>query len=91
MNTELERSARDMVMTRGTVKTISRLSSVTQIEQAKLRAHTTLAEFAMWQAADIKGVQRDLETANPDASEALAFIANAAIRSIVRVVGTFDI
>lgn len=61
----------------------------TQIEQAGSRAISAVSEYAMSEVAYLKRMQGELEKAVPDASEALAMIANTAALSIARSVHRF--
>jgi hypothetical protein len=60
-----------------------------QIEQAGSRAISAVAEAAMSEVAYLKRTQMELEKACPDASEALALIANGAAMTIARSVSRF--
>lgn len=60
-----------------------------QIEQAGARAISAVSEFAMSEVAYLKRTQMELEKACPDASEALALIANSAAMAIAHSVNRF--
>jgi len=61
----------------------------TQVEQAGIRAVSAVAEFAMSEVTYLKRMQGELEKTCPDATEALALIANTAAMSIARSVHRF--
>ncbi|MFJ3896850.1 hypothetical protein [Streptomyces sp. NPDC090083] len=61
----------------------------TQVERASSRAISAVADGAMAEVAYLKRTQMELEKACPDASEALALIANSAAMAIARNVNRF--
>ncbi|WP_163513553.1 hypothetical protein [Fodinicola acaciae] len=60
-----------------------------RVEQAAIRAQSAVAEYAMSEVTYLKRIQGELERACPDATDALALIANAAAMSIARQVHRF--
>jgi hypothetical protein len=70
-------------------RAIARLAARTQVEQAAIRATSAVAEFGMSEVMYLKRVQGELEKVCPDATEALAVIANTAALSIARQVHRF--
>lgn len=86
---ELARHRRPAAVARETQAAINVLAARSQIEQAGIRAVSTVAEFAMNEVTYLKRMQTELERSCPDASEALAVIANTAAMSIARSVHRF--
>ncbi|MET7490619.1 hypothetical protein [Streptomyces sp. NPDC005538] len=68
---------------------ITEAAARTQVEQARMRAVSATAEFGMSEVAYLKRQQAELEQMCPDASEALALIANTASMAIARQVHRF--
>jgi len=68
---------------------LAHVAARTQIEQARQRAHSAVGEFAMDEVAYLKGLQRQHETANPDAAEAIALIVNTTITGMARSIVQF--
>jgi hypothetical protein len=68
---------------------VTELVARTRVEQAGIRATSAVAEYAMSEVTYLKRMQRELEQAVPDASEALALIANTASMAIARSVHRF--
>jgi hypothetical protein len=66
-----------------------RLAARTQVEQAAMRAVSAVAEFGMSEVTYLKRMQGELEKAVPDATEAVALIANTAAMAIARQVARF--
>lgn len=60
-----------------------------QNEQVRMRAVSATAEFAMSEVAYLTRMKGDLQQACPDATEALALIANTAQMAIARSVHRF--
>lgn len=68
---------------------IQRTAARTRVEQAKIQSVTQVAEYGMSAAAYLKRTQRELEHLVPDASDALAVIAEAATLSIASDIRRF--
>lgn len=68
---------------------ITEAAARTQVEQARMRAVSATAEFGMSEVAYLKRQQGELEKLCPDATEALALIANTAAMAIARQVHRF--
>ncbi|MFI6645761.1 hypothetical protein [Streptomyces sp. NPDC050504] len=64
---------------------IAEVADDMRIEEAGMRAKSALAEYAMSKVTYLKHIQGELEKAVPDATEALAVIANATAMSIAEV------
>ena len=70
-------------------RAIARAAAQAQVEQARVRAISAVAEYALSEVAYLKRVQGELEKVMPDASEALALIANTATMAIAANVHRF--
>lgn len=77
------------VVPRSTTRAVVRIGSAMQVEQAIIRAKACTGEFAVNEVTYLKAVQREIETRNPDASDAVALIVNTTIQSIARSVAQF--
>jgi NADH:ubiquinone oxidoreductase subunit E len=86
---ELARRTSQATVDRRTYRAIAHVASDTRVEQAVIRAKSTVGEFAVSEVAYLKKVQRDHEHANPDAGEAIAAIINMTVASIARSVAQF--
>jgi len=71
------------------MRAAARLAGRAQVEQAAIGATSAVAEFAMSEVTYLKRVQGELEKTVPDATEALALIANTAAMAIARQVHRF--
>lgn len=74
---------------RGTQKVLGTIVNETRLQQAATRAITSVGEQAMFEIAQLKRTQRELEHLNPDAAEALNLIATTVSMSIARSVHRF--
>ncbi len=86
---ELVPRRRTAVVQREAQAAIVGLAARAQVEQAGIRATSAVAEFAMSEVTYLKRMQGELEKACPDATEALALIANTAAMSIAQQVHRF--
>jgi hypothetical protein len=68
---------------------VAELAARTQVEQASVRATSAVAEYAMSEVTYLTRMKNELAMACPDASEALALIANTASMAIARSVHRF--
>lgn len=76
-------------MSRRTRTAIMAVAEEAQIEQASTRAISAVTEYALSEVTYLKRTQMELEKACPDASEALALIANSGVMAIARSVNRF--
>jgi hypothetical protein len=86
---ELIRATTHAEVDRRTYRSIARIAGDTRVEQAVIRAKSTVGEFAVSEVAYLKTIQRNYENANPDAGEAIATIINITVASIARSVAQF--
>jgi hypothetical protein len=86
---ELVQRRRVTLVQREAQVAMSELAARTHVEQAGIRATSAVAEFAMSEVTYLKRMQGEMEKACPDATEALALIANTAAMSIARSVHRF--
>lgn len=89
MSGELVRYPTHTAVDRRTYRAVARVAADTRVEQAVIRAKSTVGEFAVSEVAYLKKVQRDHENTNPDAGEAIAAIINMTVASIARSVAQF--
>ncbi|MEY9838585.1 hypothetical protein [Streptacidiphilus sp. EB103A] len=69
---------------------ITRVVGVTRIEQSKVHAKSAVGEFAISEVSYLKAIQRQAESVNPDAAEAIALIVNVTVAGIARSVAQFS-
>ncbi len=74
---------------RETAKAMVQLNGAVIQEQAALCAVSSVAEYALSEAAYLTRLRNQLEATVPDATEALALIATTANMSIARIVHRF--
>jgi hypothetical protein len=86
---ELVIRRRTAIVQREAQAAVTELAARTQVEQVGIRATSAVAEYAMSEVTYLKRMQGELEKACPDATEALALIANMAAMSIARQVHRF--
>jgi len=89
MNGELLPRRQYPMLPRDAERAITRLAAQTHVERAGARATSAVAEYAMSEVSHLKRMQGELEKICPDATEALALIANTAAMSIARSVARF--
>ena len=89
MSGELIRRQVGVAVPRGTQRALSTIVNETRLEHATTRAITSVGEQAMFDVAQIKRTQRELEHMNPDAAEALNLIASTVTMAIARSVHRF--
>lgn len=76
-------------ISRSTLRSVTQIGDTVSVSRATIRAKARVGESAMYDVAFLKDTQRQLEQSNPDLAEALAFIANTTVASIVRSVADF--
>jgi hypothetical protein len=70
-------------------RALNRIRHDVEIEQLQLRGKTKVTEFAMWEVAELKAVQRHLEQQQPEAADVLLLIVAATVSSIANSVELF--
>jgi hypothetical protein len=86
---ELIRRSVSVAVPRTTQRALGTIVNETRLQQAATRAITSVGEQAMFEIAQLKRTQRELEQAIPDAAEALNLIATTVSMSIARSVHRF--
>jgi hypothetical protein len=89
MSSDLSRRPTSVPVPRGTRAALGTIVNEARLQQAATRALTTVGENAMFEVAQLKRTQRDLEQTFPEASEALNLIANCTAMAIARSVNNF--
>jgi hypothetical protein len=89
MSNELIRRTLGLPAQRDTLRAIAQVGGAVQVEQAIIRGKGRVGEFAIHEVMYLKGVQRELESRNPDAADAIALIVNVTISAIAREVAQF--
>lgn len=89
MSGELVPRAFNTPVPRHTQKALHAMTNETRMEQAAIRAITRIGEAGMFAVMEIKNTQRELELANPAASEAISVIASTASMAIASSIQRF--
>ncbi|KDA44521.1 hypothetical protein [Frankia sp. BMG5.23] len=74
---------------RETAREMVQINGEVMRNQAAVRGVSSVTEYALSEAAYLTRMRNQLEAAVPDATEALALIANTATMSIARIVHRF--
>ena len=61
------------------------------LARAEIEGQSKVGEWAVFRAVYMKDLQRDMEQAHPDATEAIAIIINATLRGMLRSVENFNV
>lgn len=86
---ELVPRRRTVVVQREAQAAVAEMGARTQVEQAGIRATSAVAEYAMSEVTYLIERETELAIACPEASRALALIANSASMAIARSVHRF--
>jgi hypothetical protein len=90
MSNEVTRYGGGLIPTpRPAARAVARIAGDVHVEQATLRAKARVGEFAVNEVTYLKAVQREIETRNPDAADAVALIINTTVQSMARSVAQF--
>lgn len=86
---ELIRRNVSVAVPRGTQRALGTIVNETRLEHAVTRAISAAGQQAMFDIAETKRVQRELEHMNPDAAGDLALIASTVRMAIARSIQRF--
>lgn len=86
---EIMRRVDRAVVNRRTAQELTRLTTDTRMEQAKIRAVSMVGEHAIAEVQYLKAVQRHAEHTNVDAADAIAAIVDLTVANIARRVARF--
>jgi len=86
---ELVRRAVGSSVDRRTYRAVAEIAAGTKVQQATIRAKSAVGEFAVSEVTYLKELQRESETRNPDAAEAIALIVTLTVQGIARSVSQF--
>lgn len=89
MSSDIIRRSADLPVRRESDRALARIGGAVRVEQGVIRAKAVVGEFAVNEVTYLKAVQKEFETRNPDAAEAVALIINTTVASIARDVAQF--